>query len=178
MTREETIQELGEWLEQMIQNGVPSHSAKRKALATAIVLLSEETSTINEKHQLSEETPTVFIDGIGHFPKLTETSQNLTEPNNACEVDLISRQDAFGAVQDHFNADGFKGYDDGQKMMDRIKALPSADRPSGKWKYLHGSIGSYMTISCPFCGETFNDVAEWEYNFCPNCGAKMKGGAE
>lgn len=42
-------------------------------------------------------------------------------------TDLISRADAMGAVQDHFNADGFKGYDDGQKMMDRIKALPSAE---------------------------------------------------
>lgn len=40
--------------------------------------------------------------------------------------DLISRANAMGAVQDHFNADGFKGYDDGQKMMDRIKELPSA----------------------------------------------------
>ena len=42
MTREEAIHELGEWLEQMIQHGVPSHSAKRKALATAIALLSAE----------------------------------------------------------------------------------------------------------------------------------------
>ena len=34
------------------------------------------------------------------------------------------------AVQDHFNANGFKGYDDGQKMMDRIKAISSADAVS------------------------------------------------
>ena len=33
-----------------------------------------------------------------------------------------------------------------------------------------------MTISCPFCGTTFNDVAEWNYNYCPSCGAIMKGG--
>lgn len=42
MTREEAIHELGKWLEQMIQHGVPSYSAKRKALATAIALLSAE----------------------------------------------------------------------------------------------------------------------------------------
>lgn len=41
--------------------------------------------------------------------------------------DLSKREDAMGAVQDHFNANGFKGYDDGQKMMDRLKALPSAE---------------------------------------------------
>ena len=40
--------------------------------------------------------------------------------------DLISRTDAMGAVQDHFNAYGFKGYYDGQRMMDRINALPPA----------------------------------------------------
>lgn len=40
--------------------------------------------------------------------------------------DLISRADAIGAVQDHFNAYGFKGYYDGQRMMDRINALPPA----------------------------------------------------
>ena len=42
MTREEEIKELCEWLEQMIQHGVPDHSAKRKALAYAISALSAE----------------------------------------------------------------------------------------------------------------------------------------
>lgn len=55
-------------------------------------------------------------------------------PTIAPSGDLISRADAMGAVQDHFNADGFKGYDDGQKMMDRIKELPSADAKSVRSK--------------------------------------------
>ena len=45
-------------------------------------------------------------------------------------TDYISKDDAMGAVQDHFNDHGFRGYDDGQKMMDRINALPSADAES------------------------------------------------
>lgn len=49
--------------------------------------------------------------------------------------DLISRADAMGAVQDHFNAYGFKGYYDGQKMMDRITALPSAEAVQGVGRY-------------------------------------------
>ena len=52
------------------------------------------------------------------------------ESLSAEPTDLISRADAMGSVQDHFNDDGFKGYDDGQKMLDRIKSLPSADRPT------------------------------------------------
>ena len=39
MTIEEAIKELCDWLEQMIQSGVPSHSAKRKTLAYAISAL-------------------------------------------------------------------------------------------------------------------------------------------
>lgn len=63
--------------------------------------------------------------------------------------DLIRRADAMGAVQDHFNADGFKGYDDGQKMMERIKALPSADaadvvRCKGcRYRELDGEVTHY-----------------------------------
>ena len=56
--------------------------------------------------------------------------------------DLISRADAMGAVQDHFNADGFKGYDDGQKMMDRINALPSAETSQNLAKPIKALKGS------------------------------------
>ena len=70
------------------------------------------------------------IDEIKAIPS-AETHDKRTETHGVCS-DLIRRSDAMGAVQDHFNADGFKGYDDGQQMMDRINALPSAEaRPTG-----------------------------------------------
>ena len=78
-----------------------------------------------------------------------------------------------GAVQDHFNADGFKGYDDGQKMMDRIKALPfvSAERV-GEW------VDEGYQMNCSVCGADFdycdNDCHRFRY--CPNCGARMEKG--
>lgn len=43
MTREEAIQELCEWLQHMIDHGVPNYSAKREALAHAISALSAPT---------------------------------------------------------------------------------------------------------------------------------------
>ena len=146
------------------------------------------------------------------------------KPNDEVEqgndvVDYISRADAMGSVQDHFNDDGFKGYDDGQKMLDRIKSLPSADRPakllkdgtlkvnaqngaevnrvlvwgddgcgglyyaddrlSGEWV-----IEDAHTEHCSVCGYAFHISALFavggndEPNFCPNCGARMKGGVE
>ena len=44
----------------------------------------------------------------------------------------------------------------------------------GEW------IGNGYLRNCSECGNVvnFNNVSSWLYNFCPNCGAKMKGGAE
>ena len=99
-----------------------------------------------------------------------ETHEIRTETHGVCS-DLISREDAMGAVQDHFNADGFKGYDDGQQMMDRINALPSADAVQGEWK----CMADCGVTECDQCGWSIEEYVG-DYNYCPNCGAKMKGG--
>ena len=39
----------------------------------------------------------------------------------------ILRGEAYSALQEHFTEGGFKNYIDGQKCMDRIKAIPAAD---------------------------------------------------
>ena len=77
-------------------------------------------------------------------PKYTNVSE--THGN------IIRRADAMGAVQDHFNADGFRGYDDGQKMMDRIKALPSAEpvQPQGNLISRHAAIRWVKTECNPY----------------------------
>ena len=93
----------------------------------------------------------------------------MNAPTIEPDGDTISRQDALAEFRD-----GRDVYD----IMESIEELPSAEPKTGEWTYLHGSIGSYMTISCPFCGTTFNDVAEWEYNYCPSCGARMYKGGE
>ena len=54
-----------------------------------------------------------------------------------------------------------------------IKELPSADvveRKRGKWNCIQGG----MSV-CPYCGASPHDYFK---NYCPNCGAKMDGGAE
>ena len=95
--------------------------------------------------------------------------------------DLISRADAMGAVQDHFSADGFRGYDDGQKMMDRIKELPSADAVQGEWIEVEDYNGD-AHYKCDQCGEEwtfpYGTPKENNANYCPNCGAIMNGGEE
>ena len=81
--------------------------------------------------------------------------------------DLIRRSDAIKAV------DAFLGTD---PIVERIKRLPSADRPQGEWitttpwSY-DGGMGDGYYQKCSNCGKEFMDKS----NFCPNCGADMRG---
>ena len=98
-----------------------SREKSRDGLCVAYYLISKEIPSA-EAEQVTDKLKNP-CDSL-----LTEDKDGSKERKSKLEPsgDLISRADAMGAVQDHFNADGFKGYDDGQKMMDRIKALPSA----------------------------------------------------
>lgn len=64
-------------------------------------------------------------------------------------------------------------------FADAVRALPSADRPQGKWIV---NISDYKSV-CPVCGaketEFIYGTEMWyglgESKFCPNCGARMEG---
>lgn len=53
----------------------------------------------------------------------------------------------------------FKRYVDG--------LTPVADRPQGEWI----DAGQYPFDKCSICGQTVDSYDEW--NYCPNCGARM-----
>ena len=68
------------------------------------------------------------------------------------------------------------------KSIINVLNRPSAEAVQGEWiKTVNGnSWNTWWVFKCPFCGATIEDKQRrsWEYNFCPNCGAKMKGGDE
>ena len=61
-------------------------------------------------------------------------------------------------------------------IIDRIEDLPSAGRPQGEW------IRDGHHIRCKECGACFCDKDRegdvYPQNFCPNCGADMRGGKD
>lgn len=81
--------------------------------------------------------------------------------------DYISRADAIEEIS--------KGVWNVHELIDRIKELPSADSVQGEWKH---------TITwqpyCSNCEYVFGEDEEFSpfWDYCPMCGARMKGGEE
>ena len=94
--------------------------------------------------------------------------------------DLISREDAREAIEKlmdiHFDRQVVLA-----KARDAIVSLPSADRPTGEWINKDSSVIG-ITYECSNCGRDYVSAVsydikgnEWRYNYCPNCGADMRG---
>ena len=54
-----------------------------------------------------------------------------------------------------------------------LRSVPSADRPSGEWIFVESKISDRKLKKCSVCGLGY--VSLKPDNYCPNCGAKMKG---
>ena len=103
--------------------------------------------------------------------------------------DLISRQDAIDALDTIGHVSTMP---DGDKCI-RVSAvnyvlmnLPPAQpqRPKGKWMPFETDLNDIHCrfVRCSVCGKTrpvkvFSNEG-FEFNFCPNCGADMRGDAE
>lgn len=104
-----------------------------------------------------------------------EALQDLSKPNNTCEVDLISRQDAIDATWFE------PSYTDPMNVLtevrDRLEELPSAQpERKGEWIYHHRTdLGEKLNdmCECSCCGKWFSICDLLYRSFCPNCGAKM-----
>ena len=68
------------------------------------------------------------------------------------------------------NSDEHQAWYKADDVYKALEAVPSADRPQGEWMRYMGDIWT-----CSACGESLMcDDIECN-NFCPNCGARMKG---
>ena len=95
--------------------------------------------------------------------------------------DLISREDAIkpfctapdGTRIPEVDCDNFPVEFSVEFIKKHLLSLPSADRPSGEWQRVDEQPyfrKHYHKVCCSICHKRGNE----KYNYCPNCGAKMK----
>lgn len=97
--------------------------------------------------------------------------------------DLISRNDLWQEVMSHTYP--VKILDNEHKVLTEVLRLignaPTVERPTGEWIEQDGFDGD-VYYDCSACGESWCIIGStpWQngMNFCPHCGAYMKGGAE
>lgn len=77
---------------------------------------------------------------------------------------LIKRSDAIKALDVGFYKD---------EIELAIREIPSADKPQGEWIDWLGKGNEWECSVCRCSIESHGSIA---YNFCPMCGAMMKGG--
>ena len=83
--------------------------------------------------------------------------------------DLIKREDAIRAIEELPNAyNGWSDAYDKAYIIGTLEEVPSADRPQGEWIDVNGDGSLWRCDQC-------KDAACCKGNFCPNCGARMKG---
>lgn len=90
--------------------------------------------------------------------------------------DTISREavaDAINGIECIRNTTWYEFY---QKVMTAVEKLPPAEPKRGRWIH-HPEIGWGETWLCDQCGEktTSTVMGKPRANFCPNCGADMRG---
>ena len=91
--------------------------------------------------------------------------------------DLIKRSDAIKAVSKVDDYGDGIGFEVRSHCLVELELVPSADRPQGEW------IGYEVPSECSVCGHHWDEYVFgqdiWHDgsvpNYCPHCGAKMKG---
>lgn len=92
--------------------------------------------------------------------------KDFEERNKACDKWIAKAKDEETKIR----AEATKNFI--CEVIMTIDNAPTVERQKGKWKHIDDE---YNDVECPFCGFQEDGIY---YNFCPNCGADMRGGAE
>ena len=111
---------------------------------------------------------------IKQLPTIQPERGQLIQEEESKMDDLIRRQDAVDFIKNIMPTK--EGFLDPRDVFDELGHVPSAEK-KGKWNWDFADNG-WADWTCSICGWKKNtDIhVNLGYNFCPNCGADMRGG--
>ena len=166
MTREEAIAELTIHLEHW-KRLKEEHIAPKGESERTIEAIDMAISALEQKNTYADvinSTDNKVYSNIHNAEPFGYHSAEQTEPS-----DLISRADAVKAMRKLLGKLGEKAEIELNCLTGYVPSV-SAERV-GEWI----EVDSNGCCRCSECGKF---TATYHANYCPNCGAKMKGGAE
>ena len=94
------------------------------------------------------------------------------------DVDAITDSE----IIDYLGIDYASCLPDVRDMLNDQPTIEAVPVVHGEWEEITDDWSDETIYRCSVCGEDFVTIdctpVENLYNFCPNCGAKMEGGAE
>ena len=109
-------------------------------------------------------------------------------PSAEAKGDLISRDVVLANIRERLRANGYGNVglvSELNRLIGYVRNIPSAEDVQGEWEHWGSPFSDESevidTIVCSVCGARFiepKDEPKGEYNFCPSCGARMKGGEQ
>lgn len=143
---------------------------KREFLDTVFALAPNEANAIMDAFdEYVDSNKKIDCDAMDKCEKLQLPPVNCSEfPNSS---DTISRQQAIEALDKRFDSIPMEQTSEILMLRKDLRNLPPAQPKTGKWALQSDDYHEYY--ECDQCGMAvgLDDVR----NFCPNCGADMRG---
>ena len=90
----------------------------------------------------------------------------------------MTREDAIKTLKELWRETNDPWYEEVYNMaIKALEAIPSSDRPSGEWLKFGLGRGTRI-LFCTNCERRIEvplSQGDSNYDFCPNCGARMRG---
>lgn len=111
------------------------------------------------------------------YPRVIEALEDLpsAQPERLTDDDFETIRIHLNAFKENLcNQRRWKEAEEYQRIIDRFMSFASAQPREGKW------IDSGYGVECSLCGEWYPhaSIARNQLNFCPNCGADMRGDSD